>query len=122
MVNKSSYVEFVTERLSALGEITVRSMMGGYTLYCDGVVFAIIAGDILHLKVDAANRAEFERAGSQPFRPFPDKPGTMSYYPPPAEFFEDDDEMRRWAAGAIAAGRRAAEKKKKPKAVAKKRR
>jgi DNA transformation protein len=106
------YLDFVTDRLAALGEITVRSMMGGYTLYCNGTVFAIIAGSVLYLKVDDGNRKDFERLGMQPFQPFPEKPGTMSYYPPPASFFEDDDEMRLWAAGAIAAGKAAAAKKK----------
>jgi len=109
---KSRYVEFVTEKLSVMGEITSRPMMGGYTLYCDGFVFAIIAHDVLHLKVDDSNRAAFESVGMKPFQPFEDKPGTMSYYPPPASFFEDDDELKRWAAGAVAAGRRAAARKK----------
>lgn len=121
MGKRNSYLEFVRERLAPLGEITARPMMGGYTLYCDGVVFAIIAREVLHLKADDGNRAEFERVGSRPFQPFPDRPGTMGYYPPPAGFFEDDEEMRRWASGAIAAGRRAAEKR-RPQAATKKRR
>ncbi len=107
MAKKSAYVEFITEQVSPLGEITARAMFGGYCLYCNGTVFALIADDVLYLKADDENRPDFERIGAKPFQPFPDKSETMSYYPPPAEFFDNADEMEKWAASAIAAGRRA---------------
>ena len=45
--------------------------------------------------------------GLKPFQPFPDKPGTMSYYTPPPEFFEDVDVMSEWGREAVAVGMRA---------------
>lgn len=111
MLNKA-YLEFVLDWLSPLGKITSRSMMGGAVLYCDGVVFALLAEGTLYLKVDDATRPRFQELGLRAFQPFPDNPGTMQYYPPPAEFFEDADVLRDWGRAAVEVGKRAAEKKK----------
>ena len=115
MPGTNEYLNFILEWLSPLGEITSRSMMGGYVLYCGGVVFALLAGRTLYLKVDDETRPRFERLGLKPFQPFPDQPGTMQYYPPPAEFFEDPDTMADWGRAAVETGRRA-QAKRKPKA------
>lgn len=109
----SGFLEFAREQLSVLGVITARSMFGGHCLYCDGVVFALIADDTLYLKADDQNRPDFEAAGLPPFRPFDDKPTVMQYYLAPAEMFEDPEELRRWAGGAVEAGRRARQRKTK---------
>ena len=116
MASKKEYLDFAVEWLSPLGEITSRSMMGGYVLYCGGTVFALLADNTLHLKVDELTRPRFEVLGLKPFQPFPDQPGTMQYYPPPAEFFEDSDVMAEWGRAAVECGRRAqAKRKPKPK-------
>jgi DNA transformation protein and related proteins len=111
MLNKA-YLDFIVDWLSPLGAITSRSMMGGCVLYCDGVVFALLAESVLHLKVDDTTRPRFEALGLKPFQPFPDKPGTMQYYPPPAEFFEDADVMAEWGRAAVEVGKRALAKRK----------
>ncbi len=109
----SDYVEFVIEQLAPLGEITSRRMFGGHCLYCDGAVFALIAGDTLYLKVDDENRAAFEAADLPAFQPFEDKPGmVMSYHLAPPEIFEDPDARQQWVGGSVQAGRRAQAKKK----------
>ena len=82
MPAKNAYLDFVVEQLSILGDIRSRSMMGGYCLYCDGFVFALLAGNTLYLKADDRNRARFDNCGLKAFRPF-DGPGTMSYYEAP---------------------------------------
>jgi DNA transformation protein and related proteins len=113
MDRKNQYLDFLEEWLSPLGEITKKYMFGGYCLYCDGVVFALVADNALFLKADAENRPAFEAIGAPPFQPFPDKPETMSYYPPPAEFFDNADVMLEWGRAAVEAGRRGGKKKKK---------
>ena len=112
------YLEFVLEWLSPLGRITSRGMFGGYCLYCDGVVFALVAEDTLYLKVDDATRPRFEALGLRPFRPFADRPAlaerysaVMQYYPPPPEFFEDSAVMKEWGTAAVETGKRAKAKK-----------
>jgi TfoX/Sxy family transcriptional regulator of competence genes len=59
----------VLDNLTELGDVIPRSMFGGVGLYCHGLFFGIIAADVMYLKVDAANRSDFERAGMQPFKP-----------------------------------------------------
>ncbi|MBZ5622653.1 MAG: TfoX/Sxy family protein [Acidobacteriia bacterium] len=112
-MTKQAYLDFLLDWLAPLGEITSRSMMGGYILYCDGAVFALVADNALYLKADDATRPRFEALGLTPFRPFPDKPGTMQFYPPPVEFFEDTDVMAEWGRAAVEVGRRALVKRKR---------
>ena len=63
----SEFADYAVELLGAAGRVTARRMFGGYGLYCDGVMFALIADDVLYLKADDVNRPELERAGSAPF-------------------------------------------------------
>jgi DNA transformation protein len=104
---KNPYVEFVVEQFQPLGEITSRAMFGGHALYCDGITFALIAGNAVYLKADDLNRPRFQDRGLKPFQPFPDKPGVMQYYESPAEIFEDSDALKVWGKAAVEAGRRA---------------
>lgn len=108
----SRYLDFLIEHLSPLGEITTKAMFGGHCIYCDGLVFGLIANEALYLKADAGNRPDFEARGLEPFRPFDDQAVTMSYYPAPPEIFEDPAARDRWVGGAIAASRRARTAKK----------
>jgi DNA transformation protein and related proteins len=112
MPARSPYLEFLFEQMAPLGDISSRAMFGGHCLYCDGTVFALVARNALYLKVDAANRPQFETRGLKPFKPFEDQDVTMSYYEAPPEIFEDPDAMRQWCNGCIEAGRRARTEKK----------
>ena len=114
---RDTFAEFVAEQLAALGTIMARPTMGGRTLYCDGVVFALVAAGVLYLKADDRSRAEFTDRGWPAFRPGPAAPGTMSYYLVPAGVLENRDELARWAGKALDRGRRASAKKaRKPEA------
>ena len=110
-------LDFMVEQLSPMGAITVRSMFGGHGVYCNGVMFALIANGALYLKADDVNRPKFLERGIRPFQPYPDKPGVMQYYPAPPEIFEDPKALKQWAGGAVQAGQRAAASKRVPGAV-----
>lgn len=112
MPNDPGYLDFVLETLAPLGEITQRAMMGGHTIYCDGLVFAIVANNALYLKADKESESQFLEAGLTAFRPFPDKPDTMRYHLAPAEFFESHEVMQHWAGLALEAARNAKTKAK----------
>lgn len=120
MAKNNPYLDFLIEEFAPLGQIHTRAMFGGHCLYCNGIVFALLADQSLYLKVDAANRPAFEALGLTPSRPFPDSDLVMQYYPAPAETFDSPEGLRRWAGGAVAAGLRAkkpAKKTRPPKAV-----
>jgi DNA transformation protein len=112
MPAKDHFVEFCIEHFAPFGRIDSRYLFGGWRLYCNGAVFALIADGALYLKADECNIPDFEGRGLPAFRPFPNKPDTMKYFQAPPEIFEDGDALRLWCGGAIAAGLRAKNKKK----------
>ena len=93
------------DQLEELGGVTPRSMFGGVGLYHRGVFFGILARDTLYLKVGDSNRADYERAGMKPFRPYPDRSGSMNYYAVPLDVLESAPELAIWTAKAIAVAR-----------------
>lgn len=98
---------FVLDQFEELGDVTPKAMFGGVGLYHNGLFFGILAGDVLYLKADDQTRATFERAGSKPFKPYPDRAGTMQYYAVPIGVLESPPELARWARDAVAAASRA---------------
>jgi DNA transformation protein len=105
------FVSFVLEQFAILGDATARFMMGGYVVYIDGVVCALVADGAVFLKGDAHNIPDFGARGLKAFKPFPDQDLVMKYFEAPPEIFEDPDALRQWVGGALAAGRRAVKKK-----------
>ena len=47
MAVTEGFKDFVTELLSGVGPVTIRNMFGGAGVYADGVMFAIVADDVL---------------------------------------------------------------------------
>jgi len=101
-----SFKQFVIEQLEHAATITSKNMFGGVGLYADGFFFALIADDRLYFKVDDTNRADFEQAGMEPFRPYGDE-RAMQYYEVPVEVLEDIDALKAWRARATAVAQRA---------------
>jgi DNA transformation protein len=104
------YMTYVIDQLDAVGTVQARRMFGGAGLYLNGLFFALIADDVLYLKVDDSNRPDYEAAGMEPFRPFPDKPNVMQYYEVPIEVLENRDTLREWAQKALDVARQKADK------------
>lgn len=104
MAVSADFRDFVLEQLAGAGRITPRAMFGGVGLYLDGVFFALIDDDTLYFKTDDAHRARYEKAGSRPFCPYPDRPDqSMGYWQVPADVLEDAEELAAWARDAMAA-------------------
>src|SRR5262245_23151485 len=93
----SAFRDFVLDQLEELGDVVPRAMFGGVGLYHRDVFFGIMARDALYLKVDDTTRAEYERAGMKPFRPYPNRRSTMMYYSVPLEVLEHPVDLARWA-------------------------
>ncbi len=100
-----SFLAFILEQLDSVGPITSKRMFGGVGLYAGDLFFALLSRDVLYLKADDATCGAMEKAGAQPFRPYPDRPpggGAMQYYSVPADVLEDSDELIAWAKKAVA--------------------
>ena len=99
------YLDYICDQLSLWGEIRVRKMFGGAGLYCEGLMFALVADNELYFKVDDSNRIDYERSGSSAFKPYADKPTRMSYYRVPDDVLENPEELAGWADKALAVQR-----------------
>jgi len=108
----ADFREFVLEQFKPLKKVRSKAMFGGVGIYADELFFAIIADDVVYLKVDDENRGDYEAAGKQPFKPFPDRPSSMNYYELPVEVLEDPDQLLDWSRKAIEAAARSKRKKK----------
>ncbi|MBI2863681.1 MAG: TfoX/Sxy family protein [Chloroflexi bacterium] len=96
----------VIESLAPLGDITSRSMFGGYGIFAGGDMFALISGSALFLKVDDSNRSIYETAGSKPY-------GSMPYYRVPGDILDDPDKLVELARLSIAIARATVKKKRR---------
>ncbi|HEY4941020.1 MAG TPA: TfoX/Sxy family protein [Rhizomicrobium sp.] len=114
MVASDTFSEFLREQLAPLGRITLRRMFGKTGVFCDGLMFAMVADDTLYFRVDDHNRAAFEEAASFPPLNYKSKGRTidLSFWRAPDRLFDEPDELVRWARVALAAARRVAAKNK----------
>tara|TARA_R110002012_G_scaffold104558_1_gene245109 strand:+ start:108 stop:485 length:378 start_codon:yes stop_codon:yes gene_type:complete len=108
----NEFVVMVTELLSPLGTVTAKRLFGGWGLYCDGVVFALVAQDVLFLKGDDLCRAQYEAQDMAPFRPHGPDGMCLAYFEVPGDWLEDEDIILPYARIAFDAGLRAAAIKK----------
>jgi DNA transformation protein len=117
MVSDSEFPEHIIDLLSQVdppfaGSARLRRMFGGYGIFCDGVMFALIADDVLYLKVDAETQPDFDKAGAEPFvYEKAGKPVERSYMTVPGAGEEDIETFSAWAHMALAAAHRAKTKK-----------
>ena len=102
---------FVLEQLADVDSVLARSMFGGVGLYSAGVFFGVLAANTLYLKVDDTNRGRYEAEGMSAFKPYADKPMTMSYYQVPARVLESADELTDWVQASIRVAAGAAPRK-----------
>ena len=94
--------------------VTSKKMSGRIRIFLDGLMFDLIAGNELNLKIDGKNSNEFDALGLLPF--VYSKQGKelkMSYIQSPAETMENSELMTLWANIGFGAAARAAGKKAK---------
>jgi DNA transformation protein len=84
-------------------------MFGGAGIYHNGLMFALIADDVLYLKADETTRQDFELEGLSPFsyRVKGGKNTVMSYWRAPERCLDDPSEMTSWAKKAFSAAAKA---------------
>ncbi|MBS29438.1 MAG: hypothetical protein CL566_11060 [Alphaproteobacteria bacterium] len=117
MAQHNEFAEHAHDMLAAVGApfdsgTHLRRMCGGQGIFCDGVMFALIADDMLYMKVDAETKQDFLDAGGLPFTyERSGKPREMSYVSLPDDANEDVDALRPWAHKALAVTNRAQARK-----------
>lgn len=115
MVASDSFAEFLSEQLAPLGFVTMRRMFGKIGVFCDGLMFGMVADNMLYLRVDDYNRAAFKEAETFPPLNY-EKKGCiidLSFWRAPERLFDDPDELVSWARVALAAARRVSTKRKR---------
>jgi DNA transformation protein and related proteins len=104
--------EFIRELFAPFGPVTVRRMFSGAGIFRDGLMFGLIIRDVIYLKADESNAAEFEREGSGPFTYTcgrkSDRPSehALPYWRLPERLYDDPDELAVWARRAFAVAER----------------
>ena len=88
----------IVDLLDSFGPCEARRMFGGFGIFHQGLMFALIADGSLYLKADDKTRELFLTEGSEAFSYYKkEKEYRLSYYLAPEEFFEDPEACRYWA-------------------------
>ena len=94
----SEFTDYLEELFSEFGNVYAKRMFGGYGLFYDGLMFALVADDTLYLKADDKTVDDFKTRGLQQFEYSKrGKPARMSYYMAPEAILEDPEEAVKWA-------------------------
>jgi DNA transformation protein and related proteins len=94
----SEYVEFLKEVFEQFGSIQPRRMFGGYGLFHKGLMFGLVADEVLYLKADETVAQYFQERGLGQFHY--EKNGQtikMAYYTAPEDIFDDPEKAKSWA-------------------------
>ncbi len=112
MAKRNEFVQHIVDSLASWAPVSARSMFGGFGIYRDDRMFALIAYDTFYVKVDETSRPEFEAAGLAPFT-YGENRVVMAYYHPPVTAMDDPQELAVWAEKGWQAALRAATKTRK---------
>ncbi|SEA34559.1 DNA transformation protein [Desulfuromusa kysingii] len=97
----NDFLEYILDQFSAWDDVSTQRMFGGAGLYRHGKMFGLVFDDVAYLKVDETNRGKYEESGSSPFKPFPERPTSVSYFEIPADILEDPEELIEWSAESL---------------------
>jgi len=98
----------------ALPDISSKGMFGGFGIYKNGFIFAIITAESeLYFKTDEVLKEKFRKYESHPFVYAGHKnkePIEMPYWSLPEEIMEDTDELLLWIEDSVEVSRRSKKK------------
>jgi len=110
----SEFVSYLQEVFRELGSIKARKMFGGYGLYHNDIMFALIADEQLYLKVDKTIEKYFTSLSLPPFQYTKgDKIVKMSYFLAPDDILEDPEQAAIWGQRSYEVAKRHYKPKKK---------
>jgi DNA transformation protein len=88
----------------------MRRMFGKTGVFCNELMFGVVADDTFYVRVDDHNREVFKEAASAPPLRYEKKGRTidLSFWQVPERLLDEPDELVVWARAALAAARRVA--------------
>ena len=97
-----TFVDFVTDQLTALPNFRAKPMFGGHGLYAEDRFFGILMDGRLYFKTDDKTRENYVRRGMGPFiYEKARRTMTIQYFEVPPEVLENGLELVGWARQAI---------------------
>ena len=104
-----AFAEFVLDQMADIPGIGKRAMFGGFGIYRDGLMFALIADEQLYFKASDQLGDDFTALGLQPLLyESRGKAVSLKYYQAPESVFEQSEQMLLWADKAYQCALRAA--------------
>ena len=90
-------LEYILERLTPHGPIRERAMFGGYGIYWDKTIFAVLVYEKLYFRVDASNEKDFDVYKSEPLVfEGKNRPVVMPYRMLPEKILNDPKQLPLW--------------------------
>lgn len=116
MSNDRDFVNYLLELLTPLEGITAKRMFGGYGIFRNGLMFALVSDNTLYFKTDNQTSIRFTDRDLEPFI-FQKKGKEIytSYYRAPEEVLDESEEMCAWAEVAYQVALRTVKPKRQPK-------
>jgi DNA transformation protein and related proteins len=87
----------IRDMFAGLGDVKIKKMFGGKSVYFEGVIFAIETDGEIFLKVDAISAPHFEAAGARQWTyDGKGKLVKMPYWTVPDAALDEPDELKTW--------------------------
>ena len=109
---ENEYITYLIDLLQIVGPVNAKKMFGGFGIFLEGLMFALVADNTLYFKVDTETEGAYKKKGMEKFVYYKKgRPFSLSYYRAPDEVYEDNGEMKSWGHNAYTVALRAAVKK-----------
>jgi DNA transformation protein len=100
-------IDLLEELFEPVRGVTIKRMFGGLGIFKDGLMFALVADDVLYFKADDATSPGFEKEGFGQWtyegrgRKVP-----MPYWQAPDRLYDEPDDFAAWARAAFDVAKR----------------
>lgn len=89
--------DFLEEVFAPIDGVNFRRMFGGIGIFRQGIMFGLVADDVLYLKADDTTKVDYQAEGCGPFiYDGKTKPIVMPYWRLPERLFDEPDEFTDW--------------------------
>jgi DNA transformation protein and related proteins len=108
------FQDLLVDLFEPVGGVSLRRMFGGIGIFRQGIMFALVADEVLYLKADETSSTAFKAEGCGPFvYDGKSKQHVMPYWRLPERLYDEPDEFHDWALTAFRVAEQA--KKERPK-------